>query len=332
MQIFAKIRAGWLLPLFFGVSIPSFADNQVRLVIADQYEATRTLLDVSGVQAGLPFEIEFADFAGGPAILEAFRAKAVDVGVAGLPAPIQAHAAGERVLIIAASMTDQPAYQMAVRDGLTINELADLKGKKIAYAEGSARQTFILSALNQAGLSRADVELVPLRVGDFFDALRAGQVDVAPLIEPHFTRFVSSVSSQGFIPEEKLSSLPRDIIYLYAREDVLREPAKRQALEALAAGWRKAHRWANDNPEKWAQAYFVERQHLSPEDAARIVAAQGTLAAPPLKEMVAIQQQTIDLIHQAGDIPHRLNAEDEFELTFDTAAAQGAPGEKADDR
>lgn len=331
MQMFTRVRNSWLLPILLGLASEAFADNTVRLVIADQYEATRTLFQASGVQDGLPFELEFADFAGGPAILEAFRAHAVDVAVAGLSAPIQAHAAGERVLIIAALVSDQPAYQLAVRNGSNISDLADIKGKKIAYAEGSARQTFILSALKQAGLTRADVELVPLRVGDFFDALRGGQVDVAPLIEPHFTRYLSGISGRGYISAEKLSALPKDVIYLYAREDALQDPAKREALKALANGWRNAHRWADNNREKWAKAYYVDRQHLSMEDATRIVTTQGVLTVPALKDMIAIQQETIDLVYQAGDIPQRLDAMEEFELSFDSKAIADAPQENADE-
>lgn len=314
-----KTLARWLLPVLAAVTGHAAAQQPVRLTLADQYEATRTLLQTSGAQAKLPFQLQYADFAGGPAILEAFRAGAVDVGIAGSTPPIQAQAAGEAVRIIAALVSDQPAYQLAVRAGLSIDELAELKGRRIAYAEGSARQTFVLAALQQAGLTRADVELVPLRVSDFVDALRSGQVDVAPLIEPHFSRHVGNGPdrNQRFVAESKLVGLPRDVLYLYASADALAQPQKRQALGELARAWVQAHVWAQSHPEQWAQAYYVERQQLGVEDARRIVGAQGRLSTPALKEMIAPQQAEIDLIHAAGDLPRHLDANEEFDLSFE---------------
>ena len=48
-------------------------------MIADQAEAQQVALRASGELERLPFTAEFANFTGGPAILEAFRAGAADV-------------------------------------------------------------------------------------------------------------------------------------------------------------------------------------------------------------------------------------------------------------
>src|SRR5687768_18258526 len=50
--------------------------------------------------------------------------------------------------------------------------------------------TLFRSALDKAGLTTSDVELVRLQLADFNDAVRTGQVDIAPLNEPRLTRFL----------------------------------------------------------------------------------------------------------------------------------------------
>ncbi|QKZ05691.1 ABC transporter substrate-binding protein [Pseudomonas eucalypticola] len=294
------------------------------LTLADQNEATQALLERWGETQSQPPALSYANFAGGPAILEAFRAGVIDVGIAGSTPPVQAQAAGEAVRIIAAVSHDRPAYQLAVRAGLEVPRLEALKGLKIAYAEGTARQTFVLAALRKAGLTPQDVHLVPLRVSDFPDALRSGQVDVAPLIEPHFSRYVGTGADHlaRFVPEQHLQGLPSDINYLYASESALKDPAKRQALLQLRRAWIAANQWAQAHPDAWAQAYYVKRQQLDPADAQRIVESQGNLTVPTLAELIPTQQAVIDLIYAAGDLPAHLQARDEFDLEFAREAEQ----------
>ena len=51
----------------------------IVMVIADQSESLQSALRISGELDKLPFQYQFANFVGGPAILEAFRAGAADV-------------------------------------------------------------------------------------------------------------------------------------------------------------------------------------------------------------------------------------------------------------
>ena len=69
-----------------------------------------------------------------------------------------------------------------------VASLADLRGLKLSYVEGSGRQVYLIEALNRGGVALDQVELVPLRVADLPDAIRSGAVDVAVLQEPHVTR------------------------------------------------------------------------------------------------------------------------------------------------
>ncbi|MES3707449.1 ABC transporter substrate-binding protein [Pseudomonas putida] len=304
------------------VHAQAVADNK-KIVVADQNEIIQTMMRVSGIQKELGFNVEFANFAGGPAILEAFRGDALDVALVGSTPPVQAHVAGEHIPIIAAVDTQRPAYYFALKPGLEVRDLKALKGTKIAYAEGSARQTFVLAALQRGGLSPKDVTLVPLRVQDFPDAVRTGQVDVAPLIEPHFSRYVGNDADRDkrFIPIAATRGLPSHIQYLYANGKTLRDPVKEQEVRAFAAAWHRAYQWVTLHPQEWAKAYYQDQLGLDADDAKRIVQSDGPLVIPTLKSLVKAQQEIIDLIHGAGDIPKRLDAAEEFDFSFDAKPA-----------
>lgn len=296
------------------------------LTVGDQNEVLQTLLAVSGEQARLGARVSFANFLGGPAILEAFRAGALDLATVGDTPPIQAQAAGERIPIIAALRSSGLGYGLAVRPGLKLSSLADLRGKRIGYAEGTARQPFVLNILKLAGLKRTDVTFVPLRSADFPDAVRSGGVDVGPLNEPHFSRYLSDYADRGAstIPRAEYANLPRGLNYLYASDSALRDPAKTAAIADFVARWIVAERWSKAHPDAWIDAYYVKRQSLSAVDGRKIEEAAGKLSFPLLRDIVQQQQAVADLIYDAGDLPKRLDVRDEFDFRFDDVIAANA--------
>ena len=320
-------RVALLLPFVaapaLGQSLPTTIPAGTRLVVADQNQALQTLMIASGEHAKLGATVTYANFLGGPAILEAFRAVALDLAVVGNTPPIQAQAAGERLPIVGARTSSQPDYKFAVRPGLTVSRLQDFRDKRIAYAEGTGRQPFVLRALQVAGLTRRDVRLVPLRVSDFPDAVRTGQVDLAALNEPHYSRYLVQYADRGAsaLPDAQYAQLPTRISYLYASGKALGEAAKTAAIRDFVGRWILANRWAKAHPEEWVEAYYVRRQNLRAEDGRAIEESEGDYGFPLLRTLIAPQQATVDLIHAAGDIPRRLDAREQFDLRFDDVIA-----------
>jgi sulfonate transport system substrate-binding protein len=299
--------------------LPKQVPAGTKLVIADQNEALQTLMQASGTQTKLSSAVSYANFLGGPAILEAFRAGALDLATVGNTPPIQAHAAGEQIPIVAARVSSETDYFLALRPGLKLNSLEELKGRSIAYGEGTGRQPFVLNALKLAGLTRKDVKLVPLRAADFPDAVRTGQVDVAALNEPHFSRYLADFADRGAsaIPKEQNDRLPKSLTYLYASKKALDDPAKAAAIREFIAAWIDANRWSHGNVDAWVEAYYVKRQNLKPADGRKIVESEGAFEFPALAGLIAKQQSLIDVIYEAGDLPKRLDAHQEFDLRFD---------------
>ncbi|GAA1388434.1 ABC transporter substrate-binding protein [Pseudonocardia kongjuensis] len=308
--------------------LPTEVPPGTTLVVADQQEALQTALRVSGELDRLPFQVEFANFVGGPEILEAFRAEAADVATVGDTPPIQALVAGEDVPIIQARQSDPANTLLAVAPGAGVRTPADLRGKKIAYAEGTAQQVVVLRTLEKAGLSTDDVELVRLQLAEFNDAVRTGQVDVAPLNEPRLTRFLEEAAPRGggVIDPAATEGTSSGLNFLYARRAVLEDPARAAALRSFVDHYTRSQQWINDNQDEWIQRYYVENQGVTAEDGRRIVDSLGDYTFPPLDEaLVARQQASIDVIDRAGELPRQVDAADGFDLRFDEVIGEVVP-------
>ena len=69
-----------------------------------------------------------------------------------------------------------------------IKTVADLKGKRVAATRGTDPYIFLLRALDKAGLSEKDIELIPLQHPDGRAALEKGDVDAWAGLDPHMAK------------------------------------------------------------------------------------------------------------------------------------------------
>jgi sulfonate transport system substrate-binding protein len=193
-------RAGGGAALALDSPLPDQVPAGTTIIIGDP--STQKALQLSGQLDQLPF-VEWANLSGGPQTTEAFRAGALDAGsVAEIP-PIHARWTGLQVKIIASRFRvdplHHPVYEFGVAPGVAASSLADFRGKKIAYSPGQAQGALVLKALRQAGLTKADVELIELpSTGDVYaSALAARQVDIAPIGGVQIKRYLGKYAAEG---------------------------------------------------------------------------------------------------------------------------------------
>ena len=81
-------------------------------------------------------------------------------------------------------------------DGVVANKdiksIADLKGKKVAFEQGSVSQFFLNALLKDAGMTEADIEPVNMAATDAGVAFAAKQVDAAVTWEPALSQGAKS--------------------------------------------------------------------------------------------------------------------------------------------
>jgi sulfonate transport system substrate-binding protein len=314
--------------------IPDHVPPGVKLIIGDPM--TELVLEHTGWVKDLPFKVQWAHITGGPAVTEAFHAKALDVGASADIPPIHAIWVGIPVKMIAVRFRkdpqDHPSYFLGVAPKSNIRTLADLRGKRIAFSPGQVQGEVVLRSLEAAHLTQKDVKLVelPSTGGDLYiNALIGGLVDVAPIGAGAAAKhYIDGYGSQG-ARLIRHSNVRDDLTDLYVRTETLEDPGKAAALRQYIKFWGRAQDWIATHPDEWAQIYYVKNQGLSPQDARYVMQVTGQPDIPAnWNEAIALQQASIDLMARETHRP-AFAAATLFDRRFETVPADAIAAEHA---
>ncbi|MFF1487358.1 ABC transporter substrate-binding protein [Streptomyces sp. NPDC058319] len=290
------------------------------------YQETQQLQFRLGKLGKLPFTVsDWLNIGAGPDVINAFRARSLDVATnAGIP-PIQAHYQGYDARIVAIGLTRKPNYLFATRPGSGIRTTADFEGRKLAFSQGQAQGVVLLRALKEAGLAHDDVRLVPLTSNQFLTALQSGQVDVAPLGNSQAPAYLNQYASKG------ARTIPTDVVdllnLLWAPATVLADRAKAAAIAAYIPHWARGQVWQWEHPDEWNREFYVKTQNLSPAQAEAVTRlANKPLFPPSWDEAVRWEQETADLLAEGGFVK-RFEVGSLFDRRFEALAARAVPAE-----
>ncbi|WP_082957783.1 ABC transporter substrate-binding protein [Mycobacterium sp. E802] len=299
-------------------AIPVTVPAGTTLVVADDANRLKTLFALSGEQERLTADVTYANFSSGPLRLEAIRSGNAQLGRVGDVPPILAHYSDAGVPIVGAVKYDGDALRLTTSPKSGIASLKDLAGKKIAINEGTAQQAVVLRNLKSAGLTIKDVQPVNLGLAEFADGLRAEQVNAAVLKQPDRVRYLTSTAGEGSIEIPNAPGAYPGLYYVYASRDALSDPGRAAAIREFVIAWYRAEQWLNDHKQTWIDEYLIKDQKVSPEDARVIAEADGKTSIPGFTdEVINTQQETIDLLQQAGAFSgEQLHARDEFDFRF----------------
>jgi len=150
---------------------------------------------------------------------------ALVMAAAGLPIKI--------VAVLDVSMTAD-----AILAGPDIKSIPDLKGKEVAYEEGTTSHILLNYALAANGMTLDDVKSVPMPASDAGAALIAKRVPVAVTYEPYLTVARGQDSSVKLLYSASADpGLVSDVFVV--RDDVLKQ--KPGQVAALLKAWQAAH-------------------------------------------------------------------------------------------
>jgi NitT/TauT family transport system substrate-binding protein len=148
-----------------------------------------------------------------------------------------------------------------------ITHIAELRGKRIAYTQGTASDFMLSKALISAGLARSDVTLVTLDdPGIAVAALTAGQVDAALSWEPLMSQAVKEGKARIIFTS---ADVPDSIIGVFIAKDSLIQDEQR--FKHFVEGWLRAVEYIKSNPD---ESY-------------RIMAEGLDVSGPEIREMMA---------------------------------------------
>ncbi|MFF1449514.1 ABC transporter substrate-binding protein [Streptomyces sp. NPDC058274] len=294
-----------------------------KLKIASYQGVQQLQFKLAGL-TDLPFTVsDWVNIGAGPDVINAFRAKSLDVANnAGIP-PIQAHYQGYDAKIVAINITRKPNYLFATKPGSDIEDVQGFKGKKLAFSQGQAQGVVLLRALKKAGLTYDEVDLVPLTSNQFLTALQAGQVDIAPLANSQSPAYLKQYGSKG------AHTIATDVVdllnLLWAPTSVLADSAKAAAIAAYIPRWAKGQVWAYEHPDAWNEEFYVKTQNLTPAQARSITElANKPLFPPSWDEAVKWEQETADLLAKGGFVKG-FKVGSLFDRRFEGIAAKAVP-------
>ena len=129
--------------------------------------------------------ISWSEFSSGPPLLEALGAGALDLGPTGDVPPLFAQAARGNLLYVGTYKGSSAGSAILVHKDSSIQSLADLKGKKLAFKRGSSAHNVAVKVLRKAGIELSEVTLVDLAPPDAAAAFKNGSIDAWSIWDPY---------------------------------------------------------------------------------------------------------------------------------------------------
>jgi sulfonate transport system substrate-binding protein len=134
----------------------------------------------------LGYTVEWKEFSSGPPLLEALNAGGLDIGHSGDAPLIFAQSAGIPFEYIGATTPAEESAGILVPKTSPVQQVSDLKGKRIAFAKGSSSHYLVAKALLTAGLGFEDVKPIYLQPSEARAAFQSGSIDAWAVWDPFY--------------------------------------------------------------------------------------------------------------------------------------------------
>jgi sulfonate transport system substrate-binding protein len=298
-----------------GAAVTAATLSKVTLRVGDQAgTGAEALLTAAGLINKLPFKVAWSDFPSGPPILQAMAAGSLDIGGVGDAPPVFAAAAGDQIAIVGALLGNPLAAAVVVPKGSPIHSVAQLRGQKIAVAEGSSGDYHLLAVLKQAGLTPKDATLDYLQPTEALPAFASGHVAAWDIWSPYIEEVTAQDGARILVNG---SSIGTTYSFEVASRAALADPAKAAAIKDYIKLINQAHAWANTHLQAWATVWG--KATGLPYSIMIKAAADDTEHAVPISSTVInSEQQITDDFYSAGLIPAKVDFANFSDTSFNS--------------
>ena len=277
-----------------------------KLVVAEQ-NATQSLpWNLANAGKDAPYGVEFADFSGGSAVIEALRSGAADIGSIGeAPVPIAVDSGVTDLVTIGlqANPGTSGGYYLVARPGSGVTTIEDLRGKRVAYPPGSGRHMVTAALLKQHGLDlKTDVQPVELAGAEVVPTFAAGAVDAAIVLGNQYYQ----LGEPPILGDGK--GINTGIQSLIVRRDVLDDPAKVAAIGDYVGRAVAANNWKDTHADEWINEYYVKQQGITFDQGRKLYDEDGIASYYPIEEASTGLFQTVaDGLYDTGTTKTRVD-------------------------
>lgn len=232
-----------------------------------------------------------------------FDEQGYDVVGTGFTPPITALGAGRDVVYLGISGPRVENGRIVALSGSGITCPGDLKGKRVGVAHGSWQTTLVLFALDDAGLTWADIVPVDTSVHGGGDLLLSGEIDAWVGAYPSLADYEARADLVTLVDTESVFSHPS--LWFTTRRLAEEQPnAVRAVIDAIA----ESDAWVTANPREAAKLFADDAtEHGLPDDLdAWEAALRGRPFGPgPVTEAFLDEQQRAADLFTAGGLLSR---------------------------
>ena len=278
---------------------PATSPSGVTLRVGDQAgTGAEAELQAAGLLSKLPFKIQWADFTSGPPMLQALSSGHLDVGGVGDAPPVFAAAGGAKIAIVGAYANNPNSAALVEPSSSPIKSISQLRGKKIAVAQGSSADYHLLTVLKAAGLTTHDVTLDYLQPAEALAALQAGAVDAWDTWSP----YIEEATGKGDRILVNGAKYGANYSYVVASQSSLRNPKLVAAIRDYVSVLAQAHRWVSTHPAQWG-ASWAKATGLPLSTMVQAAKDSSNRPIPVSSQTVSSEQGLVDRFSSAGLIP-----------------------------
>lgn len=295
--------------------------SKVTLRVGDQKgTGAQALLTAAGLLSGAAYKITWATFTSGPPMLQAEGAGSIDIGGVGNAPPVFAASAGSKIVAVGALRANPRGSAVVVPASSPLTSTAQLKGKRIAVAQGSSAHYHLLTVLQKAGLTIKDVTVVNLQPADALSAFTSGHVDAWDVWSPYIEQATAQAHARILTDGTGYGS---PYSFTIASRAAVADPGKAAAIRDYLSRIARAHTWANAHPDDWAKVWAAGTG--LPVDVMRAAAGDNASTAVPVDETVIASEQSVaDAFATAGLIPTPVKFADFAVTTFNDTAGSAS--------
>ena len=276
------------------------------------YQKSSTLIAVLRLQGTLEQRLEplgvklsWHEFTSGLPLLEALNLDNLDFSAdVADTVPVFAQAASAQLTFVAQEAPSPTAQAIVVRADSPLKSVAELKGKRIAFAKAAGAHYLLIAALEKAGLSFSDIDPAYLTPADGRAAFEKGAVDAWVVWDPFLSAAQKQAGARVLADGTGLASYQRYYLastrFAQARPDVL---------GVIYNELEKTGRWVKQNPKE-AAALLAPFWGLDATIVEQANARRSYAVRPVTPQNIAEQQKIADAFLAEKLLPRRINAVD----------------------
>lgn len=303
--------AGLSLALALAFVLPSSA--QARETVRIGYQKSSTLITLLKAQGTLEkalgndnIDVSWHEFPSGLPLLEALNIGNVDISAdVADTVPIFAQAAQAKLTYFAEESASPSAQAIVVSKDSPIQQLADLKGKKVAVTKAAGTHYLLIAALTKAGLTFSDIQPAYLTPADGRAAFENGKVDAWVTWEPFLTSVQRQLPTRTLTDGTGLASYKR-----YYLTSTAYAGAHPEVLKLVYQQLQEAGSWIKKNPKDAAKVLGPLWGNLDAETVESANAHRSYQVEPVKADQLGEQQKIADAFFAAGLLPKAVDAKD----------------------